>query len=146
MYEVDEKKFRILIEAVKRREPEKFNFGEVVADYEVQRGGRVCGTVCCAIGMTPEVFPDEVQWTGSALIGPIRLSMDGCGLYFHRVAEKLFGIERDLAYCLFSPGLEFLHAELPLCTEEASPAEVAEMMEKFIELVEAGEIEEHKIK
>ena len=52
----------------------KFDFAELVADTE-KRHGKDCGTVCCAVGWTPAVFPKLISWSrilsegGTILVG-----------------------------------------------------------------------------
>lgn len=100
-----------------------------------------CGSICCAIGWTPKIFPDLVRWTGERSLTH-GLALDGNeSAAYSEVAQELFGIDNWMAIDLFAPdGQVRVHSALPECGAYATPKEVANMLRKFLELVEAGEI------
>lgn len=98
-----------------------------------------CGSVCCAIGLTPEIFPKLVRSTEDRDVELI-----GCQDYHNyiNVGEELFGLSERASTCLFTPYHQTnLHPDLDCCGNYAAPKQVAAMLEKFLALVEAGEIE-----
>ena len=127
-----------LIDFLKQLPEEKFDFNRVI---------HKCGTVACAIGWTPSVFPDLV--TTIRIHGDIRLQLksgdpEDWQLY-PEVAEELFNINEYVAADLFSPQWQHrLHPDLTELDFEATPKEVAQMLEKFIDLVQQGKIEDHE--
>lgn len=44
-------------------EPAKFHYGELVSVTDGK-----CGTVCCALGWTPAVFPQHWRWIGDNIM------------------------------------------------------------------------------
>ena len=119
---------------------EKFRFNYVVRRYEDAPdaedapGTTPCGSVCCAIGWTPRLFPKEVRWTGSwGTTHPLVLtgSPDNRPSLFTDVASKLFGLTYEEVSVLFQPGYSDLGFEaLP---GSATPQQVAERIVEFVE-------------
>lgn len=139
------KRMRKLIAFLYALRPEQFNFTRVVSD--VKRNGVACGTVCCAIGWTPAVFPKLVKWNQITLIESGRagaFGLDtarGVDQHFSLVAQDLFGISDDITDDLFAPSMQHrVHESLPSCRLGATPKQVAAMLEKFLALVESGEV------
>lgn len=102
----------------------EFNFDVV----RVQEG---CGTMACAIGYTPEVFPEEIGLT------------QGFRPVFHKtgassvtsIARDFFGIQpsRDI-YALFFADEQWNHpAKLDYLRQTATGAQVAQNIRKFVE-------------
>ena len=48
-----------LIGFIENLPDEKFEFDEWVTGFDTKNG---CGTVCCAFGWTPSVFPESWEW------------------------------------------------------------------------------------
>ena len=118
-----------LIRFLQTLPPEKFNFGSTI-----KKGS--CGTVGCAIGWTPAVFPKLCKVTKFPS-GHLTINNTDYGT----VAEDILGIPHQVAMNLFSPlGQELVHKDLGDCGRHEGPAVVAEMLIEFIRLVEAGEI------
>lgn len=135
MTKIHKTRLRKLIAFLRNLPRNKFSFGVVREETK-------CGTVGCAIGWTPEVFPE--------LVSPPRNS-ESCLLFrgearcFKGVASELFGMDFYMAEDLFSTGAQLLvHSGLPLCHCQATPKQVASMLEKFLALVDAGEIDFEK--
>lgn len=58
------------------------------------------------------------------------------------VGEHLFGLSEEMSERLFTPDSQGgIHSKMPVCTDRNTPKQVASMLEKFLKLVEAGEIE-----
>lgn len=112
--------------------PEKFYFGSVIRAHE-----NGCGTVACAMGWTPQVFPELVQWR------EVGTSLDLCcpGIRFQdytTIASKLFDISGSDATDLFTP-----NSIRPWNPEEglpnsAAPKAVAKSIRDFIRWKEAA--------
>lgn len=96
---------------------EKWDFSEIVKE-EDENG---CGTVCCAMGWTPKVFPELAQWTCGGVTNR-RLEFDLAGL-----AKEIFGIDENRYYSLFEPA----SLSCPL-KHEATAKQVAAHIRKFI--------------
>lgn len=110
---------------------DEFNFGEVVAKFDIDG----CGTVCCAIGWTPILFPDEVEWDECAN----SVSMIGVrgGDGYVMAAEKLFNMPRQDARGLFSPNEQHLihgWGDFPNCHDKSTPEEVAAAIRHYIKI------------
>lgn len=93
------KKRLLKLAAFLRKLPaEKFNINDVVTRWDNN-----CGSICCAMGWTPKVFPKLIQWTPN---GPYKLKLcrEAEGEHFDEVAVKLFKISFFQVSCLFGPG------------------------------------------
>lgn len=129
-------RFFQLIKFLERLPKKKFNFGHVVESVDENN----CGSVCCAIGWTPALFPDLVQWNGKSRT-PWALSTNGNWAYYPDVASELFGIDPSIAGDLFTPEDQgFIHPELGCVYEDESPKRVASVMRKFDKLLKEGKI------
>lgn len=120
----------------------RFDFG-VVAEKQS------CGTVGCAIGWTPEVFPRLVKWTppttkhGQMGIAP----KDGRrGRCYTTIARSLFGLTKKHAHDLFTPSApvfidlsgapDYKYVVLGSLDFDATPKQVAKRLRKFLRLME----------
>lgn len=79
-----------------RLPPRKFNFKHVVAK-EDENG---CGTVCCAMGWCPAVFPKDWEWAYQ----DVRLKRRATGYWSFHDALRYFVLTEDEADSLFMPG------------------------------------------
>lgn len=108
-----------LADFLDRLDPEKFYFGLTVSEWSQ---GANCGTVCCAIGWTPQLFPDLVVWRHGT-IGP-KDSGGSC----YAAAKLLFDLSYE-DYCeLFEP----TDSACPL-GKDASLDEVVNHIRRFID-------------
>lgn len=122
-----ERRLLKLIAFLEKLPPRKFDFGDV---RKYQAG---CGTVGCAMGHTPEVFPKLVKATdeGISLRKPEKDYED---FHYRYIAMALFGIPEKHSW-MFSPGEQWeAHASLPTCRENATPKQVAKMLKRYLEL------------
>lgn len=119
-------RLRQLIAYLRVLPPEQFDFGVVIEE-------RACGTVGCAMGhcaiLSPELVKRDWEWydvkTKNSCIGNYRT-----------VAGELFGMGSKEC-CIFSPGAQKLvHEKLPNRRRSATPSQVADMLERYIELTE----------
>ena len=115
----------------------QFNFSQVVEKYDKATKG---GTICCAIGWMPAVFPKEVQWNVKFTNGEhMRMASvtdpDGQENY-EVIAARVLGISADTVVSLFFPHQQVLvHKDLDRCGALASPQDVGRMLRQFVELV-----------
>lgn len=130
------RRLRKLIGFLRQLPPEKFDFASVVEEYE--KNGHICGTVCCAIGWTPSIFPRIVEWTWCEEWEEANVrNKEGKQVGYQEVAHELFEISGSTARYLFAPGYQKLvHVTLPKVGELATPKRVAAMLEKYITLTE----------
>jgi hypothetical protein len=121
-------RLRELIAGLRELPDQAFNFG-------VFREHNACGTVACAIGWTPEIFPDLVKVDMS--MGYPRVVHIATGATSYWIARELFRIKHTHAEWLFNPfGQHKVSPLLPICGIYATPDDVAAMLEKYIELTE----------
>jgi hypothetical protein len=104
-----------------------------------------CGTVACAIGWTPRVFPRLVKWHPRWYPGGLEASGRTVGVVrgFMGVATHLFGISSFNADRLFSsyPGYgNRIHESIPLLGGDATPKQVAAGLRMFLELARQKKI------
>lgn len=85
--------------------PEKFYFGNYVLKAE-----NGCGTVCCAIGWLPRVFPEDWHWVRSVYGDPIAAVLKNSNLCNYIAgyqplvhAEKYFKLNSADTHYLFHP-------------------------------------------
>lgn len=136
-------------------EESKFDFSKVVSKHDNE-----CGTVCCAMGWTPHVFPEEVEWdpfrrySGVSWGVTTNTDPDGYENYIS-VAMKLFDISEEHAEGLFTPrGQHYLRKEFtseqdglnpfekqifPDLNGESKPQYVAQLIRNYVEVVEGCE-------
>lgn len=111
--------------------PERFDFGKIV-QHETPR----CGTIGCAIGWTPAVFPDLVEWTKDwsevSWTYPLTL-ISGCDADYDEVAQELFEMGEDDALNLFTPRKQS-RIGLDNLDHDATPSQVADLIEEYIRL------------
>lgn len=116
-----------LIAFLRKLPEEKFQFE---TEYE-KLPRQKCPTVACAIGWTPAVFPELVGWAHERGL----FLWKGRKLAYSCLAEELFGIPSPKSVNLFYPNdQKEVDPLLPLCGRDAKPEEVANMLEKFLEL------------
>ncbi len=119
-------RLKTLIAVLNELDPDKFFFAETVKEHDGQ-----CGTVCCAIGWTPALFPDLAQWGGCT---------QGCYVgdeAYNTLAARLFGMSSNIARGIFVPeGQQEVHDDLELLYDDSTPKEVAAMLTHYIELTE----------
>lgn len=120
-------------------------------------GAYDCGSKACAIGLTPHLFPDLVQYSiseGRVQSGLLRmLDTDSEGNTvcrmgeFWEVAMHLFGMRADHAEHLFSPHLDAgeIHAHLKSLYDydDITPSDVAGNIRTFVHLVQTGQLPEY---
>ena len=137
MNKIERKRLEKLIGFLKKLKPEKFNFGSVISKWDRKHE---CGSVCCAIGWTPVIFPNLIKWNHNSLLS-LAIKKTGNGRSFGWIASYLFGIDFRISTSLFSPqDQDDVHENLKRLPEEATPKAVAKMLEKFLKLVDKGEI------
>lgn len=79
---------------------EEFEFSDIVSKFDNKNH---CGSVCCAVGWTPKLFPKEIEWAKNANLCNFPLKMEGQGVTYRFAAQQLFGISHEDATRLFSP-------------------------------------------
>lgn len=99
----------------------QFNFDSCIDG----RDNHGCGTVCCAIGWTPAVFPELVDWDDPCLTS----------WNFDQIAYRLFDIGDDAITYLFVPG--FLTCDTTnrfgkRLSRNTTPGVVARRIRKFV--------------
>lgn len=107
--------------------PERFDFG-VVVKHETS-----CGTVGCAMGWTPAVFPDLVEWTKDEEAWPLTLTKTGKPTDYDTLASEIFEIGEDDAFSLFTPFNQGCIG-LTRLPSDATPSQVADLIEEYIKL------------
>ena len=139
---INQTRLQKLIDFLILLEPNRFNFNKVWDGLEDAKGG--CGSCGCAMGWTPTLFPDLVQRTVGCY-ATVEMVDDSDKSYgYERVAQRLFNMDSETARFLFSPEFQsWVHEELPNCGMNAKPAEVAEMLTQYLELVNEGRIDDN---
>lgn len=148
MNAIERQRMETMISQLRRLPPEKFDFS-----FVVKHGTPRCGTIGCAMGWSPAFFPELVEWNGKddCAWGQAGLSINGEALNYGKAAVRLFGLEEQMALNLFSPAegtyddedeLESnkIHESLPSLGEDATPIQVADMLQEFLALVDIGDI------
>jgi hypothetical protein len=119
-------------------------YGEKVTgkqfNFDVVRVQEGCGTMACAMGYTPEVFPEEIGLT---------MSGGNSRPIFHQTgASSILGIARDFfgiqktsdIYALFFSDEQWYHpAKLDFLRADATGAQVAQNIRKFVDWSKANE-------
>ena len=136
MNKIERKRLEKLIGFLKNLNRKKFYFNNVVDTWD-EKGE--CGSICCAIGWTPVIFPRSIKWVpGSHDLFVKKINKQD---RFDRVSYHLFGIHPDLSFDLFRARNQYqVNKNLNNLPNKATPKAVAKMLEKFLKLVDKGEI------
>lgn len=117
----------ILADFLDKLPEDEFDFKTVVNEFDIFG----CGAVCCAIGWTPKLFPDQVKWNEQQL--SCLIDIHGNQM-FDDIAARLFDISQDDAYHLFSPDWQpELGEGFRETRQDAKPKDVAFNVYKFAE-------------
>jgi len=111
----------------------QFYFGDIIDTWDWKKG---CGSVCCAIGWTPMVFPKFIKWTESK--GNVETEKN---YGYVRVAAETFGITPSHAKDLFTPGTQ-VNLNLNYLNGDSTPKQVAKMLRKYMKKVRNGDYKE----
>jgi hypothetical protein len=118
-----------LAEFLEQLPSEDFNFNSFVEEYDVQNE---CGSVCCAIGWMPHVFPDLCKWVKHTSFLCIVEVESKKGKLAFEAAEEIFDIDGDASYYLFCPKPYDDNSDNRL-PETASAVDVANRIREFVE-------------
>lgn len=127
-----------LIEFLEKLEPKKFDFRSIVREFK--KNGHTCGTVCCAIGWIPAVFPKRARWQATTgwdnePMVVVRFKGDDGVEDLKGVAAKFFGMNFNTSEGLFVPDSQKqVHLSLRHVSERAKPRTVARMLRKYLKL------------
>lgn len=92
----EKKRLLKLAEKIKKIPTRQFDLGLIAKKRE-------CGTVCCAIGYCPIVFPRNFKYVDEYGDGELEVQLKGTNDVNFDAAEKFFGLTNDEAYFLFMP-------------------------------------------
>ncbi len=113
---------------------EKFNYAVVIEGKDIPNDTFSCGTVGCAIGWTPMVFPERFEW---------RTLKHRVGLFdkadhremtngnFVSTAMDFFDLSSSQVQGLFTPGMQDCIG-MDDMEDNASPKDVAMMIAAFV--------------
>jgi len=106
--------------------PERFDYNTIAKDE--------CGSVGCVIGHTPHIFPEFAKY--KRCDEGIRVEVDGLTSYV-KAGAIIFGLNEYVSEDLFTAGAHFIRRlKLPVCDPNATPTEVADMLESFLSQVD----------
>lgn len=137
MSRTGKRRLRKLIAFLRQLPRRKFDFAEIVT--KGKHNGHTCGTVCCALGWMPAVFPKVIKWKFEEDFwgGGDFVISKGRSKDYRKIAKNHFGISYHHAQGLFHPGEQMeVHSALPICGEKATAKQVAAMLEQYIRLTE----------
>ena len=109
---MNENNMRKMINFLRTLSPHRFDFRQHVMHFEPIKNDRknVCGTVCCALGWIPEIYPEEnLELRKYALGGHLVLTNKGQDTptlwedSFARNAARILGIPEQHILLLFYP-------------------------------------------
>lgn len=133
------KRLSKLVGFLKDLPEEKFYFGRVITEHENN-----CGTVCCAIGWTPAIFPELVSWEEDEdTVGRLVLNFNGLKTLagFGYIASELFEMPESVSTFLFSQNSQnHIHPSLEDLPADCTPLALANILEDFIEMIEDGRV------
>ncbi len=106
-----------LAKFLRKLPPEKFNYNQIVTNWDSKRN---CGTVCCAAGWCPVLFPKNFIWVHRGVDG-------GTGQYnLKEDMAKFFGMPEELIRRTFLSRMAY-HCD----PEHITSAMVADRLSKF---------------
>lgn len=129
-----------LAEFLDTLKPEKFNFNDIVSESKDS-----CGTVCCAVGWCPTVFPRSWAWFNYGMLSD-RMSVtlktnlknadsdtDHLVLDWAKCAAEFFGMTLMEAHMLFIPERRRPWASGSKLSYKTKPKTVARSIRSFID-------------
>ena len=132
MNAIQRKRLLKLADFLEQLPPQKFDFGVIVTEgakpmlEALKAREESCGTVACAIGWMPAVFPRLTKWKRSRSGLGLVVGLKDTSKYRNfEVAERFFGISKDDARYLFNPGDSVL-------SYDASAKQVAKHIRSFV--------------
>lgn len=123
---IQEKRLLKLCDFLEKLPPKKFNFATTLSEEE-------CGTVGCAIGWTPMVFPRSIKVGDKMPSGEFTFKYaNGDTVHWTNIPDEFFRVP----YELFSPfNQRFQKDEAGLCCGPSStPKQVAKMLRRYTKL------------
>jgi hypothetical protein len=141
--------FNKVISFLEKLEDREFNFQKVITIFNNKLN---CGTVCCAVGWFPNIFPERVTWDKTC--GSTMLALDKEEVGYGDIAAEILDIPRDHASTLFTPWnedydpVDYDEGEddyikercldvdmkvLPLCHRDSKPSEVAFLLSEYVQ-------------
>lgn len=127
------KRMQKLIDYLRQLDRKEFNFGILINE---------CGSVGCAMGHTPYIWPKLVKYISWNHINYNNISLikkTGSPSGYVNVAKELFGLTYQEALALFAPNHQYI-LNLPNLKENATPKQVAKNLEKFLKVMEKSPI------
>lgn len=144
MNDIQRERMQKLIEFLEELEPSKFNIANLITKYDYTNE---CGTVCCAVGWLPAVFPNLVKWERDLMSGEACLALandeankdDSFGYFWWEIPCQIFGIELEQVEMLFNPYYVGKHDDYPIDlpnepTTKTTPKELAENLRYFLSI------------
>lgn len=117
---------------------EKFDFSVIVRGREKPRKQLDCGSVACAIGWCPVVFPrlceyknTDTPWSLNSMVVVPKGAKRYVASHLAKVAEHLFDIPGRDAEDLFSPARQE-NIGLKALRYNATPKQVAALIRRFV--------------
>lgn len=116
-----------------RKLPTKnFDF-EIFCDGIFDRENNMCGTVACAMGWTPAVFPRLVRWTKTSCGTPFGVAFRNRKTFTLGVIKELFNLNYEEIRALFyASGGKIRPWQLKSVDYKATPKQVATSIERFV--------------
>ncbi len=114
-----------LIAHLRKMPTKRFDFQRVYLKTSL------CGAVGCAVGQALYLWPDLITINPEPKWGAEVLQYCGVNMMYWRIAHQLFGIEPSDGEDIFTPDSQ--PSELPQCQDDASPVEVADMLQAYLD-------------
>lgn len=112
--------------------PKSFSYGNIVYGNIIPTPEFDCGTVACAFGYAPLVFPEVFEYRSGPWVSLYYEKNKEVTIYnWHEVASEFFSIDENAVLGLFSPGDQHCIEESPL-SPHATAREVASLIVRFV--------------
>jgi hypothetical protein len=121
----------------------KFDFSIIVDQSglpmleALKAGKHPCGTVACAMGWMPAVFPKYLKWDDPKEPFGVRWRKNSSD-NTSDVAREFFGLSYEQVYWLFFPNSSIWAEKDNGLTDDATPKQVARHIRRFVTKVKAG--------
>ena len=110
----------------------KFLFSSILRGSDIPNGTFECGTVGCAIGWAPLVFPEDLKYvrgyndsTPQVIDSKSHMVLVVSQYHASVALQEFFGITTDEAQVLFMPNGQRYEPDTPTLQATAKPKEVA---------------------
>lgn len=128
-----------MAEFLRELRPAKFRITQMVTGYGLDESNNICGTICCALGWMPKVFPEDAFWKQRGMYDRPRVRLTETprtSLDHLQIGSRFFGLDMLETNRLFNSRDQAMETG-GILSKDCTPNDVAAEIEKFLKEKEA---------